>query len=254
MEVKQSTFHDIVAILSLTRLIGDIFTAHGLSQTKSIGAAVQFFDADRGPMLLAAYANLWRVFSWEGLLFDKNVDPLILEKETAVRGSGGLPELKEDIAALTEVIAHNEAVIAEAKNGTVDAGAVTVGAITKSKKPDPKDSRVRNTRMIKYLVGEMPTQIAATMHAIVKVMSGRRSTDAATKASFQSIFGNIATGVVEHLKWTRISGADAEMRHEYLVNVLSYFSAMLVDGMFWQGVNCFREDEYAAADWTCQCF
>jgi hypothetical protein len=81
LEVKQSTFHDIVAILSLTRLMGDIFTERGLSQTRSIGAAVQFFDNDRGPMLLAAYANLQRVFTWEELVFKRAVDPLILGGE-----------------------------------------------------------------------------------------------------------------------------------------------------------------------------
>jgi hypothetical protein len=60
------------------------------------------------------------------------------------------------------MVAATEAIAATVA-GTGDEAAESLAV---AKKPDPKDPRVRNARMIKYLVGQMPIQISATMHGM----------------------------------------------------------------------------------------
>jgi hypothetical protein len=110
-------------------------------------------------MLLAAYANLYRVFTWEQFVFKKTVDPEIVLKPTAIK-SGELPaELGAEVAAV-------------ASSSAVDA--VSLASLTEAaspyKRPDPKDKRVRNAKMITYLLNEVPTQITATIHGKTEVI------------------------------------------------------------------------------------
>lgn len=200
MSKKNSVLRYLITVNTVSKLLGDVFTSHLLSQTKSVTAAIQIFGNESGSSIMEAYAQIHRICVWENILLKADISPALYASQKNKKDKKNAPQVPESI---------------------------------ETDKVDFRDPAARNAQMLKFLLTNIPSQIAVTIHAIVKVLTGRRATEALlSKTSSRKIMDDISLAVVAHLSWSRVWSSTRDEKYHYLGTMLSYFNGVIIDGNF----------------------
>ncbi|KAJ3224220.1 hypothetical protein HK099_000081 [Clydaea vesicula] len=219
---KRKVIRNLVTLHFITKLVGDIFTTHLLSQTKAVSTAVQIFGGDNGQLFIGSYTKLHRVVVWENILLKLHVDPKWYNFQKGKKGD------KEKVLPETTTVVSSGS-HANLTSPTVRKRETSSSVVQETENADFKDYRVRNTQILKYLFTELPKQVSATIQALGKVMVGRRAIEASVRSTFQKVMANSSRSMVDHLIWPRIWADDGLAKYDYLKVLLSYFSVILMD-------------------------
>ncbi|KAI8810926.1 hypothetical protein BJ742DRAFT_675473 [Cladochytrium replicatum] len=91
---------------------------------------------------------------------------------------------------------------------------------------DSDDRRVKNTRMYKGLLTDIPSALVTLFEGIIRLLTARRLTDPALKKQTPKIFENIGVVLLDHITW---NVAKNLVQSQYYAALLGHLSFMLMD-------------------------
>ncbi|KAF2143278.1 uncharacterized protein K452DRAFT_225432 [Aplosporella prunicola CBS 121167] len=226
----------LVVVLTLSNALSMTFQGSIFNRSNH-NVFSQVNMADMYSHLVDSLGRLHRSCVWEEILLQKNI-PSDWEKATRVKSGGFGTDEADDILRLTRSdridVEHGEPINGEAEASEQPSSQAASGEGTAAQQnalPDRSTAQFKNTKILRYLLSQVPTAITPFLQALGKCLLFRRTQDGYQRQNAYIVADQLAKLAMDQLSYKVPKGASSSKdRYAYWIVILTSVSQLMVDG------------------------
>ncbi|KAL0258942.1 E3 ubiquitin-protein ligase tom1 [Diplodia seriata] len=224
----------LVVVLTLANALSMTFQGSMFNHRSSHNIFSLVNMGDMYAHLIDSLGRLQRCCVWEEILLQKEI-PSDWEKSTRVKSSGFSTDEANNIlrltdprhpeepsdAATTDTSGQQSSAVNSGDSGTSQAGTAL----------DKASAQYKNTKVLRYLLSQVPTAITPFLQALGKCLLFRRAQDQWMKQNAFVVADQLAKLALDQLSYELPKkSADAKDRYAYWIVILTSISQILMEG------------------------